>query len=400
MSAKDSTVENWAEDWDILDPAWVDDPYPIWEELRGRCPVAHTPRFNEGTWLPVRFDDLATIAHDTATFSNNHDGLTAGGTSPRDRLPPITSDPPEHSAMRRAVLPFFAPRRIEAWRAAIEAHCTELAEAVAVRGHGDAAVDYAQHIPVGAIAAILGVDPADGDQFRTWIHDFAEVGARKPEVRIRANADIGKYMLAEIAKRRRQPSDDLISHLTQTEVDGQPLDDDTIRRMLLLQLLAGIDTTWSSIGAALWHLAANPLDRQRLVDEPELIPTAVEELLRAYAPVSVVRRVTGDVEVAGAEMHAGDSVLMAFPAACRDPEVFEQADEVVIDRQRNRHAAFGLGIHRCLGSNLARLEMITAVGTWLHHIPEFELAPGANVTWSAGQIRGPRTIPIVIGSSR
>lgn len=397
MAEQGDHVDDWATDWDHHNPVWVENPYPIWSELRSQCPVAHTDRYNDGTWLPLRFDDLSQIAHDTDSFSSQHDGLTAGGTVERLRFPPIHNDPPEHHELRRAVLPFFAPKRIEMWEPILSSHCEELMAVIVARGNGDAALDYAQHIPVTAIAAILGVDPEDGDQFRRWIVEFLEVGARDPEVRAKATAELQAYMRRAIQQRRAEPADDLISHLLLSEVDNEPLDDDTIERMLILQLIAGIDTTWSSIGAALWHLATHDDDRRRLVAEPELIPTAVEEFLRAYAPVNVVRRVAQDVTVRGVDMHPGDSVLMTFPIACRDPEIFERPDEVIIDRQRNRHPAFGLGIHRCLGSNLARLEMNVAVATWLQKAPDFTLAEDADVEWSEGQIRGPRTIPVVIG---
>lgn len=387
-------VGDWQTDWDHHHPDWVEDPYPIWEDLRTSCPMAHTDRFNEGVWLPLTYDDVASIAHDTETFSNAHDGMSAGGTSPRDPMPPISTDPPDHAEVRRAILPFFSPKKMEAWAPGIQRHCTELAEAIAERGIGDAAIDYAQHIPVAAIAQILGVDPADGDQFRVWIRHFSELGDLEPELRVRANAEITEYLLAEITKRRASPGDDLISHLTKVEIAGEALDDDMIRRISLLQLLAGIDTTWSAIGASLWHLATHQEDQDRLVAEPDLIPTAIEEFLRAYAPVHVVRRVTQKATVNGVEVNPGDSIFLAFPIACRDPDEFDRADEVLIDRTQNRHAAFGLGIHRCLGSNLARLELETAVRTWLHHIPHFELQPEATVTWSDGQIRGPRSIPI------
>lgn len=389
-------VEDWATDWDHHHRDWVDDPYPIWEKLRASCPMAHTNRYNEGVWLPLRYADVARIAHDTEVFSNGHDGMTAGGTSPRVPMPPISSDPPDHTEIRRAILPFFAPKRIEMWSSPIEGHCNELAAAIAERGHGDAAVDYAQHIPVHAIAAILGVDPADGDLFRGWIRRFSELGDLDPDLRRQTTEEITDYLLAEISDRRATPGDDLISHLTQVTIEGDTLDDDLIRQICVLQLLAGIDTTWSAIGASLWHLATHRLDRARLVAEPELIPTAVEELLRAYAPVHVVRRVTQKASVNGIEVEPGDSVMLAFPIACRDPDVFEQADRVVIDRERNRHVAFGIGIHRCLGSNLARMEIQTALAAWLRHIPDFELLPDANVCWSDGQIRGPRTIPITV----
>ncbi len=390
-------VHDFATDWDFNDPAWVDNPFPIWEDLRGRCPMGRSERFNEGVWLPLNFDDVVAIAHDTGTFSSEHHGIRRGGTVDRGGFPPINNDPPEHNEIRRTLLPFFAPKRVELWREHIAADCEARAAAIVERGHGDAAVDYSQHIPVGAIAAILGIDPSDGDIFRHWINGILSVGLDDAAVLQRSVAEVREYMRAEIERRRQTPGDDLISHLVTTEMDGEPLDDDLIERMLVLQLVAGIDTTWSSIGAALWHLATHDDDRRRLVAEPELLPTALEEFLRAYAPVNVARRVAHDTEVNGVRMKAGDHVMMTFPIACRDPEKFDRADEVVIDRARNRHVAFGAGIHRCVGSNLARLEMEVALSTWLRHIPEYSLAPDTEVTWSTGQIRGPRSVPIVVG---
>ena len=164
-----------------------------------------------------------------------------------------------------------------------------------------------------------------------------------------------------------------------------------------LTLIAGVDTTWSSIGASLWHLATHPEDRERLIAEPELMPTAIEELLRAYSPVTMGRIVVDDVEVAGCPMRAGDRVLLNFPAANRDPAAFEDPDTVLIDRTENRHAAFGLGIHRCAGSNLARMELRVALEEWLAAIPSSDSTTAAEVTWAGGQVRGPRTIPVVVG---
>lgn len=165
--------------------------------------------------------------------------------------------------------------------------------------------------------------------------------------------------------------------------------------MAAVTLIAGIDTTWSGIGAALFHLASDDADRRRLVAEPALLPTAIEEILRAYSPVTMARIVAHDHEFNGCPMKANDKVLLNFPAANRDPEVFERADEVVVDRAVNRHLAFGAGIHRCAGSNLARMEMRVAVDEWLRRIPEFRLAPHREVTWVGGQVRGPRSVPVV-----
>jgi cytochrome P450 len=165
---------------------------------------------------------------------------------------------------------------------------------------------------------------------------------------------------------------------------------------MALLLIAGIDTTWSAIGASLWHLARTPADRERLVRDRSLLPTAMEEFLRAFAPVTMARLVREDMHWQGVDMKADDWILLSFPAANRDPAQFDRAGDVVIDREINRHAAFGLGIHRCVGSHLARMELRVALETWLERIPEFTLADPEAVRWSTGQIRGPRALPLRI----
>ena len=198
-----------------------------------------------------------------------------------------------------------------------------------------------------------------------------------------------------MAKRKLDPGDDLLSDLLHSEVEGVPVEESVVLGVAALVLIAGVDTTWSAIGSSLWHLAAHPDDRRRMVAEPDVMPLAVEELLRAYSPVTMARVVTEDVEFEGCPMKAGDKVLMNFPAANRDPDAFDDADRVVLDRELNRHVAFGSGIHRCAGSNLARMELRVALEEWLRRIPEFRLADGAEVTWAGGQVRGPRQLPVV-----
>ena len=167
-----------------------------------------------------------------------------------------------------------------------------------------------------------------------------------------------------------------------------------------LLLVAGINTTWSMIGSCLWHLANHPDDRKRLVAEPALIPTAVEEFLRAYAPATLSREIVKKTEINGCRFKEGEMVLLSFPAANRDPATFPDAGRVVIGRSPNRHAAFGLGIHRCLGSNLARMEITIALQEWLAQIRDFSLASDAVVRWSVGTVRGPRTVPLVFAADR
>ena len=232
------------------------------------------------------------------------------------------------------------------------------------------------------------------DTFTEWVRGVLEF-VDDTERNQSAVEGLYNYFVAEIAKRREHPGTDLLSELLHTEVDGAPIYESVVLGMAALVLIAGVDTTWSAIGSSLWHLAGHEDDRKRLVAEPELMPVAIEELLRAYAPVTMARLVTSDIEFKGCPMKAGDKLLMNFPAANRDPEEFEDADKVVLDRQHNRHVAFGSGIHRCAGSNLARMELTVALEEWLKRIPEFRLAEGAEVTWAGGQVRGPRSIPVV-----
>jgi cytochrome P450 len=391
-------VTDFATDFDHTDPAWVADPYPIWDDLRQRCPVAHSDRYG-GVWLPTRHHDIAAIAYDTEHFSSQ--GVVVSELKPEDPAPmggapPITSDPPFHAFARRLLLPAFAPRPIDALEPATRQLCRDLLDGLAGGELCDAALDYAQHVPPAVIARMLGLPPEDDELFRGFIHDVLEAIAADPEDIQEGFGRLDAYLDAHIADHEARPRDDLISFLLDVDIDGTKLAPEHVRGTIVLLLIAGIDTTWSAIGAALWHLGSNAEDRRRLADEPELLGTAVEELLRAYAPVTMARIVAKDVELGGCALKTGDWVLLPFPAANRDPDAFEDADRVVIDRAENRHTSFGLGIHRCLGSNLARMEVRVAVEEWMRRFPDFEVAEPAAVTWSPGQVRGPRRLPMRI----
>jgi cytochrome P450 len=184
--------------------------------------------------------------------------------------------------------------------------------------------------------------------------------------------------------------------LLNVEVNGQKLAPEHVRGTMVLILVAGIDTTWSAIGSSIWHLATHRQDLERLVAEPDLMPVAVEEFLRYYAPVTMARLVKDDYEFQGCPMKKDDWILLGFPAANRDPQAFVKADEFIIDREVNRHAAFGLGIHRCVGSNLARLELRVALEEFLQRCQRFELDTTKTVTWAPGQVRGPRALPLKV----
>lgn len=407
QSAGKCPVHDWANDYDVMDEAYTRDPGPIWQELRGKCPIAHTTRWG-GSWMPVNYVDIQEMAKMVPTFSSRSITVIPPDPVLREELvaelkaygtetPPITSDPPEHSPYKRLILPFFSPHAVESYRGMTEEICRGLLDDLEARDSCDAAVEYAQQIPPRVIAYILGIDMARAAEFTEWTQELLELGQTQPELRRSARQKIRRFFYEQIEERRQNPGEDVISRLLDAEVEGEKLSIHTVAGICNLLLVAGIDTTWSSIGSALYHFSTHPDDRRRVAAEPDLLPTAVEEILRYYSPVTMARKVTEEITIHGAAMKPGDKLLMTFPAANRDPEVFDRPEEVVIDRQQNRHIAFGTGIHRCAGSNLARMELQVALQLWLERFPEFSLISEEGVTWAGGQVRGPRRVPVRLG---
>ena len=391
-------VTDWTSDWDYLDPAWVKDPYPIFDELREQCPVAHTGRYG-GVYLLTRYDDIREVAYDTDRFSSRRIAVTEDVVEVE--TPPLTSDPPEHRPMRMMLMPPFTPQAIRKLEPLTREICSKLIDGFIDQDHFDAALDYAQSIPVPIIAEMLGISPEDGDQFREWIRMTFEDGIDDPDIIRRAAQEIDSFFLQEIAKRRaapRDPKEDYITFLIQEPLpSGELLSDEQVANLLRIMLLAGIDTTWSAIGIAIWHLAQHPEDRQRLVDEPAMIPAAIEEFLRAYSPTIMAREIVEDTVVNGCPMRKGAMVVMPLAAANRDPRKFEDPERVILDRKNSQQAAFGMGIHRCVGAPLARMEMRIALEELLKRIPDFAIDPEKELLWSKGVVRGPRRLPLTLG---
>ncbi|HEX2634150.1 MAG TPA: cytochrome P450 [Bradyrhizobium sp.] len=388
-------VTDWIHDFDHTDPRWTENPFPIWDELRAASPVVHTDRFL-GCYMPTTYQAVREIANDTEHFSSRRVIVRDIRPEITATAPPITSDPPEHKPAKQLLLPPFTPDAMKKLEPRVRAICNELIDEFINDGECDAAARYTRHIPVRAIAHMLGIAEKDGDLFIKWIHGILELGIKDDAALMSAVREMTEYFAAHLEQRKQNPTDDLISTLMKArDKDGEPLSDSHVLGSLRLLLIAGIDTTWSAIGSSLWHLAKTPADRERLVAEPELMPSAVEELLRAYSPVTMAREVIKETVISGCPIKAGNMVLLSFPAANRDPAMFPDADKVVLDRKENRHAAFGLGIHRCVGSNLARMEMMVAIEEWLKRIPDFRLDPAGQVTWSEGTVRGPRQLPLL-----
>lgn len=401
MTSMYGPVTDWATDLDHADPEYNARAHEIWDELReGGCPIAHSERYG-GMWAPLTHELVKEVAYDTDHFSSQGVVVSNGRPlipAPMGPVPPISSDPPFHQIARRLLLPPFSPKQIDAWEPEVRKLCVGLLDAMGDIEPGttvvDAAVQYAQHIPVNVIARMLGFPPDDDALFREFVHHALETVNEPVEVREEGFARLDAYLDAQIQDHKANPRDDLTSYLLDVELGGNKLSHEHVRGSIVLLLIAGIDTTWSAIGSSLWHLAHHPDDLARFGSDDDVRLFAVEEFLRAYAPVTMARLVKEDVDFHGCPMKANEWVLLPFPAANRDPEFFEDADGFVIDRAENRHAAFGLGIHRCLGSNLARLELRVAIEEFVARFPRFELA--GDTRWSVGQIRGPRELPVRI----
>jgi cytochrome P450 len=346
--------------------------------------------------LPTRYDDVVAIAQEHEIFTSREIIVTprppgqVEGPYAGVAAPPISSDPPDHHWHRRLILPVFAPQAVAKYEQSTRELCNQLIDKFIAKGEADAGTDYAQQIPVRVIALLLGVPMEMADEFTGWVRGVLEVGLTDPKVRLESRLKILNFFQTQLDDRKKNPREnDLITDLLNSG-DKYPVTDQYVLGVCNLMLVAGIDTTWSAIGSSLWHLAGHPEHCEQLRANPDLWPTAVEELLRAYSPVTMARIVDRDTEFQGCPMKAGDRILMAFPAANRDPRQFEHPDEVILDREHNRHVAFGSGIHRCAGSNLARLELRVALQVWLERIPKFSLVDPAAVTWAGGQVHGPR----------
>jgi cytochrome P450 len=263
----------------------------------------------------------------------------------------------------------------------IRSICRRLVEETAPHGSCNFVKEFALRFPTEAFLGVVGIDLAHADQFLVWVEDFFRGFGADPdglEPMAKALDGIREYWVVALDERRGEPAPrpgDLASHLLHSTVDDRPLTDAEMLDMLTVLVLAGLDTTRAELGYMFKHLATHPEDRQRLIDEPHLIPSAVEEVLRFYTIVfGDGRKVTRDVDFYGAALKKGDMVYGLVSGANRDPRAYERASEFVIDRKRNHHMGFANGPHRCLGAHLARREMQLAVQEWLRVIPDFHVA--------------------------
>jgi cytochrome P450 len=352
-----------------------------WElakQLRESCPVFFNT-YAQGYWVFTRHDAVREIYKNPDIFSS--ESITPWEPEPIYRLVPTQIDAPNHIKYRRILNPWFSPRAVDEAEAMVRRICRELVEEIAPRGSCDFIADFALPYPTAAFLAMIGVPVSETDRFTRWVDDFFAGFGGDPEgmeVMAQALQGIREYWVAALEERRNDPDPregDLASHLLHSTFDDRPLTDEEMLDMLTVLVLAGLDTTRAELGYMFRHLAIYPEDRGRLIEETELIPSAVEEVLRYYTIVfGDGRKVTRDVDFHGVQLKKGEMVYGLVSGANRDPDAYERADEFMIDRKRNHHMGFANGPHRCLGAHLARREMQLAVEEWLRVIPDFHIA--------------------------
>jgi cytochrome P450 len=363
--------------------------YPEWDRLRDETPVFEsdyrTPGSPQPLWYFLDYDDVYNILRDTGLYSS--EGFTHPDYESEYMMIPSEFDPPKHTKYRTQLNPFFSPNRVAQLEPTIRSVCRGLIEELAPLGRADVIDDFALRFPTSVFMGMLGVPVDDLETLISWVHQSQHTShADDPDGRIRDAADraIHEFMGVIAEDRKAHPGDDIVSNLLTCRIDGRPFNDGELGGILYLLFLAGLDTVASMLGWTFMHFAQNPTDRQRIVEDPSLSSSAVEELLRYYSIVSMTRHATRDVEMRGCPIKKGDRVIAPLAPANRDSTAFPDATEFRIDRTPNRHIAFGAGPHRCVGSHLARLELKVAIEEWHRLIPDYAITPDADLGLRVG----------------
>ena len=299
---------------------------------------------------------------------------------------PEMLDPPVHTQWRQLLAPRFSPKAMAELEDRVRSRCAEFIDAFADRGSCDFLRDFAYRYPTTIFMEIMGL-PVDGlEQFLAWEDAILHNPGDDPDGSraLQAMTEVQAYFAELLEARRTEPRDDLATVSLSWRIDGEPIPQEDLLAWCLLMFMAGLDTVAIQLSYSFWHLATHDADRARIVAEPGLIPSAVEEFLRAYSFVPTQRKVTRDAEFHGCPVRAGEMVMFPIPAACRDPKLFPDPDQVILDRSPNNHFAFGAGPHRCLGSHLARRELRVALEEWHTRIPDYRLDPAVAVVEHGG----------------
>jgi cytochrome P450 len=405
VSSSEPTIDPAEPGWSIrlmIDPEFARDPRPFFEQLRLGPPLRDELELpgRRPTVIVSRAEDVEQALRDPQRFSSQF-GQGLGGLGNDRPLIPLQIDPPEHRKYRVLLDPYFAPRHMTKLENDVAVLVNQLIDGFAERGSCDFTSEFAVPLPCTVFLRLLGLPLADLDLFLRMkdgiIRGNGETDISKmAAARMAAGRDCYEYFDTALDRIEKDGTEGLLGDLLGAEVEGVRLTREEIKDICYLLIIAGLDTVTDSLCCFWVHLADHQEDRRRLQD-PSIVPAMVEELLRWESPVSGVARVAAaDTELNGCPVHKGDSVLVFVGAANTDPVGLEGAGAVEFDRPANRHHAFGGGIHRCLGSHLARLELRIALREWHRRIPEYQIAPGADLVWTP-MLRAVHELPLVFG---
>jgi cytochrome P450 len=383
----------------LFEPGVANDPHPAYARMRSECPVQRGAGWDGHPNVIVsRYEDVIWALKHPEVFSSAPEAVNIGQ---EQKLIPLQVDPPEHAKYRRFLDPEFSPKRMAALEPEVRTLVNTLIDKFFDRGSANVHEELATPLPSGVFLALMGLPMSDLAMFLQWRDDTIRPDVPPNDfeaataVRERVGHEITAYFDTMVEERRANPDDTLLSRIAQGQVDDRLLTREETLGICHLLMLGGLDTVTATLDCALAYLAANPERRRAVVDDPALAAVAVEELLRHQSPVMMVIRILKeDCELGGQQLEAGDHAMILIGSANSDDTEFADATGVDLERESNRHLAFGAGPHRCLGSNLARVELRVALEEWHRRIPDYRIAEGTELTYSLG-IRQTAELPLV-----
>jgi len=388
MEVSMSTVAG-RQDFDPHDPEYALNPWEHFKRLRAECPVSHSDRYDGGFWILSKYEDVKAVSLDPERFSSDGD-LMVPSTHMGWKLLPIQCDPPLTAEYRRVINHVFHVRAVRELEPLVRRWTVEAIDGFSERGTCDLVPELAYPVPAKVTTHLMGWPV---DEWETVLHAIKDFTTRAPDEPERAEAlggveSLRARVIENVELRRHERGDDLASHLLAAEVEGRPLTRDEIVGVMMMVIFGGVDTTVASIGNMLHYLDLDRELRSKLIADPALIPAAVEELLRYEPPIQGFARIpTRPCVLGGEKIPAGEKVLMLFGSANHDEDVFESPGEVRIDRPSNPHLTFGVGVHRCQGATLARMELRVVLEEVLRRIPDYRIRHDEVVhTHTAGTI--------------
>ena len=374
-----------------MDPEVAAHPQPVFKVLRDESPVLSVDLPMGTGVLVARKEEVDHVLRHPEIFSSNMDAVDLKNKRP---MIPLQIDPPNHKKFRRLLDPLFSPHKMTPLDGEVSELVNHLIDLFVERGEVDFAQEFSIPFPSQVFLTLLGLPLEELDRFLAMKDGIIRpdhvtgrlYGSKAAQAHQQKTADsVYDYFNEILDQREVQRRDDLLSHFLDAEVEGDRLSREDILDICFLLLIAGLDTVTATLDCMFAYLAQHPAQRRQIVDDPSVIPNAIEEMLRFETPVmSVARVAVEDTELGGCPVHAGNQVMVMIGSANTDEAEFPDAEEVRFDREVNRHIAFGGGIHRCLGSNLARLELRVALREWHRRIPDYEVEPGHTLVYTPG----------------